>query len=87
MHGDTIQLGGGAGLKDGEVLATREAGVCFTFFVLKATPTNETRSSKRNNKKRTLSPPCNQSTGTATETIPLKKVKQHYIKHARVRTI
>lgn len=77
MHGDTIQLGGGAGLADGETLVTREAGVCFTFFVLKATPTNCLQPKTRSNKKRELSP---SNTSATTETIlPLKKVKHHPI--------
>lgn len=30
-HGDMLQLGGGAGLSDGDVLQDREAGVCYVF--------------------------------------------------------
>jgi len=39
MHGDTLQLGGGTGVAEGATLATRDAGVCFTFSILRNPPT------------------------------------------------
>jgi len=32
-HGDTLQLGGGAGIPEGHKLQSRDAGICYTFFV------------------------------------------------------
>lgn len=33
QHGDTLQLGGGAGIPEGHKLQSRDAGICYTFFV------------------------------------------------------
>jgi hypothetical protein len=76
-HGDTIQLGGGAGLKDGEVLATKEAGVCFTFLMLKATPINDPQQkASRSHKKRALSPQSNNSKSNSVRSTPPAPLKE-----------
>lgn len=33
-HGDTLQLGGGAGLSEGDILRDRDAGICYVFQIV-----------------------------------------------------